>query len=208
MSKKRLPGLRGVASKRWTIEEHLKRLLSREDFRNDVARLKGSIAMGNTLDQARKNLGILSEYRWRMMTECLGQMVASPEKLFMEFNTRHQVRYSQAQRMFDEAKASRDTELQSKMLLLLCKIDESVINLADKLGLLHRTELNDGSSGFDVKLVEAEIERIRSDIRNQLSSEGTVSAPIYIGSVSNPNPERQADEVGEPPVVSNDSQGQ
>lgn len=214
-------GLPGVISAKRTATQKLIKAMDQEDFRTDLMKLKQSIAIGRTLEESRLHLKIYSKKRWELLTLALGRMTIQREKLFMEFHSRIQIRYHQATEMMnrhapyvytnnaktDNPKA--DPDMESKMLILLCKLDEQVVELADKMGLLKPTQDGDtGGEGFHDDQLRAELERITRTIENQISGKRDAVEPIYIGSQPEPHVERAVDQLEKTTVDASDPGGQ
>lgn len=209
MARENRSGLLRVAKQRKNNTNRIKRFLSDKDFLKDLTTLKGAIAQGQNLTEARVRLGITSEVKWESLTSCLGQMTVSREKLFMEFHTRNQVRYQQAHDLLNRSRPHHldetgkkvlnphhDTDMEAKMILVLIKLDEQAVDLADKLGLLKAKSDGAGGEGYSSEEVDAELERLSRTIEAQLASGRTPLAPLTIADVTGAEPEREADQLG------------
>lgn len=214
-----------------TTNRSLMRFMERDDFKLDLNRLKLSIAMGKTLEEARVNLRITSLPKWRALMEALGRMEISRERIYLEFHTRTQTRYQQISEMMqrhgpylvdratgkykEDINGTRvknpdaDSEMESRMLLMLCKLDEQVVELADKMGLLKKSKDDDtGGEGFTDEQVREELERVTRVLETQIRGEREALEPLYLGSQSHTEAGGQTDIMGAPAMDANDPERQ
>lgn len=177
-------------------ERRITRFLNDPEFIKDVSRVKASLASGSSLDEAR-GLIKCSPIKWKTIEDCLGRLSVNPHKLFLEFSSVQKHRYTQATNILQKARNESDTDLEIKALMILLKIDEARINLAEKLGLLNlSTDPESGGMGYKDSELEEKLAELDRTIELQIRASKQDIKALSIGIQSDIDVATKEDAMG------------
>ena len=173
-----------IQTKEATRQERQRALinwLKKPDSSDMVRRVRTSLAMGKTLDEARVNIGVKNDKVWNYLVMALGALTINKEKLYLEFSSRTQTRYEQVYSRYKKYKDTGDDDGADRMLLVLIKLDQALVDTAVKLQLLGLENDSTEGTGYSDIQVRKELERIMETIQNQVDAGKTTTEPLYIG---------------------------
>ena len=111
----------------------------------------------------------------------LGALTINKEKIYLEFSSRTQTRYEQVYGRYKKYKDTGDDEGADRMLLVMIKLDQALVDTAIKLQLLGLENDSKEGTGYSDAQVREELDRIMNTIKNQVDAGKSNTEPLYIG---------------------------
>lgn len=180
-------------------------------FRSQLQSIRQKISGGQTLYDIRHTLGVKDDRAWGDLISCLARSVYSPESAALEWVLKQNSRYTLAADFLNRAKAANDLDNEAKGIMMLCKIDEDMMELHKALGLIKPVYTDDEGSGFssdDIATAQERLDKIAEQhLINKLAAERETQSPESVTLLPGLEARGETNSVGEASLAENNSDG-
>lgn len=193
-----------VQSTRDGLRNQRRKLMAREDYQQRLKEIKFKISMGNTLEEIHTEMKVTAKF-WQNLVSMLSEMTLDPHSLYFRHHMRLKTRYEQANSLWVRAQQAKDRKTEAAMVALLLKIDESQIDVAEKLGLIKPGDLvgpetKDVYESMSNEQLESEIRRLKQSAEDTSTEAKPILEPEFANVQQEPSPQREPIELGQPPL--------
>lgn len=179
-------------------------------YQEAMSALKQRIAMGRTIEECRSQMNQYPKDFWENLLDMLAYATFSPHTTYFHHHMRLQKRYEDAENLRLRAQLKNDRRTEAAMIMLMAKLDESSIEIAERLGLIKPGDLINPDS-FDQyetmthEELEVEYKRLCEASKTQSQADPEIIDIKSLDVQPDTQDGRAPGQLGVPPMVQDDS---